>query len=73
MSQQSRERRHADAGHDVNMTDQEEDVANVFAVPDLWRTSTWVDQLPRDDAGSFFSTNIGRKSRAMVAVTEWKS
>lgn len=55
------------------MNNQEEDVANVFAVPDLWRTSTWVDQLPRDDAGSFFSTNLGRKSRVMVAVTEWES
>lgn len=44
------------------MADFKEDIANVFAVPDLWRTSTWLDQLPQDDANSFFSTKLDGNS-----------
>lgn len=50
------------------MAELEEDIANVFAVPDLWRTSSWLDQLPRDDANSFFSARLNGKTTAVVCV-----
>lgn len=39
----------------VNAMDGDEgEVANLFAVPDFWRSSKWLEQLPPDDATPFF-------------------
>jgi hypothetical protein len=41
------------------MANRDDQAADVFAIPELWPTSTWLDQLPRDDDDApFFAPKI---------------
>ena len=51
-----------------------DDAANVFAIPDFWRTSKWLDQLPEDHAAAFFPKNlIGRYQLRSAVLWEIRS
>lgn len=40
------------------MADQDDQAANVFAIPEFWPTTKWLDQLPQDYDASFFATGL---------------
>lgn len=38
-----------------------EDDADVFAIPDFWQTSKWLDQVAQESATSLFAADVKGK------------
>jgi hypothetical protein len=45
------------------------DEANVFAIPDFWANSKWLEQLDRESPASFFSTHFRGMFADLARIT----